>query len=545
MRDAPGAATPPAITRRDRPAPAADARTRHLWVGATIVALMWALLSSGVGRDPITNAAGWPLLRSFFTAAATPDLSAAFLRSTLDAAVVTLAFAVLGTALAVIVGVVGGVLLSATWWNRPSTSAGRAMRRRSRIGWRLTRTTAVVPRGLHEAVWGLFLVNILGRDPMVGVIAIAIPFGAITAKVYADLIDASDRRPYEALRAAGAGRTSSIVYGILPQAFPDLVSYGFYRFECSIRASVILGLIGAGGLGLQLALSFQALQYREMWTLIYALVLLSAAVDAWGSHLRREPSTRTVRASLLVGAGLCLVSFVHLDMDLSRLWSPATRELLADVARAAWPPSLPADGWAGLVRRSVETLRMSFLAIVIATALAILVAFVAARTDGSRSRRACGVSARLLLLVTRAIPPPVWALLLLFVFLPGPLPGALALGVYNFGIVGRLYAEVVENLDDRPGRAMRALGAPSLSIFAFATLPLASPAFTAYSLYRWEVAIRESVVVGVVGAGGLGRLLEQQRAAFDYSAMLATATALVVLSLAVDVISASARRALG
>ncbi|CAN5651323.1 phosphonate ABC transporter, permease protein PhnE [soil metagenome] len=542
MRDAPGATTQD-TDGRDRAAPV-GARTRRLWVAAAIVALVAALFSSGVGREPVTNPAGWPLLRRFFTTALTPDLSGDFLRTTLDAAIVTMSFAVLGTALAVVVGIVGGSLMSDTWWNRPRAARGSPSRFRGQAGWRATRSVAVIPRGLHEAVWGLFLVNILGRDPMVGVIAIAIPFGAITAKVYADLIDTADRRPYESLRAAGVRRTSSILYGILPQTFPDLVSYGFYRFECSIRASVILGLIGAGGLGLQLSLSFQALQYREMWTLIYALVLLSAAVDAWGSHLRRKATVRTVRASLLAGAGLCVASFFHLDMDLPRLWSAQTRSLLADAAAAAWPPSLPADGWVGLLDRSLETLRMSFLAIVLATALAVLVAFVAARSDGSPTRRAFGAAARLVLLVTRAIPPPVWALLLLFVFLPGPLPGALALGVYNFGIVGRLYAEVIENLDDGPGRALRALGSPSLSIFAFATLPLASPAFAAYALYRWEVAIRESVVVGVVGAGGLGRLLEQQRAAFDYSGMLATAAALVVLSLAVDVISTSARRAL-
>ncbi len=138
----------------------------------------------------------------------------------------------------------------------------------------------------------------------------------------------------------------------------------------------------------------------------------------------------------------------------------------------------------------------------------------------------------------------MWALLVLFVMFPGPLPGAVALGIYNFGILGRLMAEVVENLDPAPGAALRALGARPASVFAYATLPLSVARFAAYSLYRWEVAVRETVVVGVVGAGGLGRLLEQQRAAFNYRGMLATVVALIAVSVLVDLVSAAARRSL-
>ena len=103
---------------------------------------------------------------------------------------------------------------------------------------------------------------------------------------------------------------------------------------------------------------------------------------------------------------------------------------------------------------------------------------------------------------------------------------------------------MVENVDPRPGDALRALGSAGAPAFAYAILPASFTRFAAYSLYRWEVAVRETVVVGVVGAGGLGRLLEQQRAAFDFQGMLATVVALIVVSLLVDGISAWARRSL-
>lgn len=147
---------------------------------------------------------------------------------------------------------------------------------------------------------------------------------------------------------------------------------------------------------------------------------------------------------------------------------------------------------------------------------------------------------RSVLLATRAVPPPVWALLVLFVVLPG----ALALAIYTCGVLGRLFAEVVENLDPRPGEALQQLGPTSVTSFAYAVVPAASGQVASHSLYRWEVAVRETVVVGIVGAGGLGRMLEQQRAAFDLPAMAMTVLTLVVLSVLVDALSVGLRHAL-
>ncbi len=516
---------------------------RRAWLALAVAGVAWSLWSAGVGRDELVNPGGWTLLSRFWKAALHPQLSAAFLAVTWKASLTTIAFAVVGTALSVVIGLFAGVLTSETWWRRgrPPRAGGQAG---VRLGWFAGRGLSGLPRGIHEAVWGLFLVNILGRDPMVGILAIAIPFGAITAKVYAELIDESAQGGYDALRSAGVGRVSALAYAVFPRTLPDLVSYAFYRLECSIRSAVILGMIGAGGLGLELNLTFQSLRYREMWTLIYALVAISAVSDQWGAGLRRRAPVRRVRLSLVAGAALVVASFVALRPDLGRLFSRQTRALLSDIAGASWPPASPIDGWTGLLHRSLDTVEMSLLAIAIGGTLAVLAAFVAARGGETLGRRAVAGVARLLLLVTRAIPPPVWALLVLFVLFPGPLPGAVALGIYNFGILGRLMAEVVENVDPAPGAALSALGASPASVFAYATLPLCVARFAAYSLYRWEVAVRETVVVGVVGAGGLGRLLEQQRAAFNYRGMLATVIALVAVSIVVDLISAAARRSL-
>jgi phosphonate transport system permease protein len=513
----------------------------RVWWMLLAAGLAWSLWDAGVGRVAVLNPGGWELQRRFWTAAARPELSSSFLTTIGRDALTTLAFAVLGTALSVLIGLAGAVTISETWWRaRRTGTAGRDRR----AGWLVARGVWSVPRGIHEAVWGLYLVNVLGRDPLVGVLAIAIPFGAITAKVYAELLDEAAGDAYHALRAIGAGRVTALAYGALPIALPDLVSYAFYRLECSIRSAVILGMIGAGGIGFRLSLSFQALAYREMWTAIYALVAISAIADRWGSWLRRRAGSRDVRRSLAVGAVLVFASAARLRPDLGRLFSERTRSLLVDLVERSWLPSAPRDGWTGLLARAVDTFQMSLLAITIAAAVSLSLAFIAARGGRTPVGRGLSFVARLVLLFTRAVPPPVWALLVLFVMYPGPLPGAVALGIYNAGILGRLCAEVVENLDERPARALQALGAPAVAAFAYATVPQAAPRFAAYSLYRWEVALRETVIVGVVGAGGLGRLLEQQRAAFDYSGMLATVLALLALSVVVDAISTAVRRSL-
>jgi phosphonate transport system permease protein len=165
---------------------------------------------------------------------------------------------------------------------------------------------------------------------------------------------------------------------------------------------------------------------------------------------------------------------------------------------------------------------------------------------GGGWRRAWGwllfVATRGGLLVARAISEPIWALIFLFVLFPGILPGALGLGLYNLGILGRLIAEVTENLDVRPLRALQAQGATRAQIFLYGVLPATLSRNLAYILYRWEVCTRATVVVGLVGAGGLGRLLTEQLGSFDYRSVTTTLMVFIVLTLLVDLLSAALRR---
>ncbi len=492
------------------------------------------------------NEGGRSQVCNFLAGALSPETSGSFLELTVREAGVTLAYAVLGTALAVAIGLIGGVALSSRCWEG---SDGR----RAGPAWRIVRAAGVLPRSIHEVVWGLLLLNVLGLDPLVAVLAIGIPFGAITSLVFADVVDETAPGTFRALRASGAGRVAALAYSIGPDARDDLASYAFYRFECSIRSAAILGIVGAGGLGFQLTLSFTSLRYGEVWTLLYALILLSGAVDAWSGWVRRRSPTsisadgqrirhRRGRGAAtgtlaLLAAGVPL-AWWHVGLDPTTLGSTRTREQISTIVPALWPPSLR-DGWATIVDQTADTLALSVLAMAIAFVVGLGLALVASGAIGPTGSlgRTARSTTRLALLVSRAIPAPVWAIVVLFVVFPGPWPGAIALAIYNIGVVGRLFAEVVENADDAVASALVAQGARRSQALAYATVPDVWARIVSLGLYRWEVAIRETVVVGVVGAGGLGRALDDELSAFAWSKVAGIIAALAIVTLAVDVAS--------
>jgi phosphonate transport system permease protein len=556
--------------------------TRPPWLHQRLVcsllalaAIALSLVSIGL-QQAIFNFNGLRQLWQFLAASVHPDLTPAFLQIVLKATLTTLAYAVCGTGFSLLIGAVGGVLASEVWWLAvfPHQKFHRSI-------WSGIRVILAVPRAIHELIWGLFFVNIFGLDPLVAILAIAIPYGSIVAKVFSEILDETPRQPLFALLNSGVSPFTAFIYSLIPQSFLNLISYSFYRFECSIRSAAVLGIIGAGGLGYEILLSLQSLRYQQLWMLFFALFLLNGAVD-WGSallrqrlgsptrldlNLRKRSAVRFVqpqqssRDPLLLWAALGILalipfSFWHVKADFSKLWSPRTTALLTEIGQTSW--SLQFNQVPQLGPLLLQTLAMSILAIAIAGVGGMLLAFPAARNfflPGGLFRTNAGalervwawmglLLTRVALLMARAIPAPIWALMALFILFPGTLPGAIALGVHNMGILGRLMAEVIEDLDQRPLIALKSQGVAAPLLFLYGVLPLIFTRFIAYILYRWEVCMRETVIVGLVGAGGLGRLLTEQLTSFDYQSVLVTLGCFVILTFGVDWISSTARRAL-
>lgn len=535
--------------------------------------VIFALAIGSIDQREIFNWNGWPQFWQFLQAAAQPNFSPNILQITLDATIVTLAYAVCGTFCALLLGTVFGLFSSQVWWSAWLGDRGRWI-------YQPVRLLLAIPRAIHELLWGLLLVNIWGLDPISAIVAIAIPFGAITAKVFSEILDDTPRQPLQALLSSGVPPFMALVYGLLPQAFLNLFSYGFYRFECSLRSAAVLGVIGAGGLGYQIMVSLQSLKYNELWTFFYALMLLNGGVDWASAKLRyqfgcvsrfdlnaRKPSqlpvgtnnARSNPASLLwfwLGVFAALAgSLIYLQPGFEKIASARSQRLAGEFFASLWPWDMTQVTQLG--EPMLMTVAMSIIAIVIAALCGLLLAFPAASNrfqpggllDSAGTQRRwrplISVSfARLLLLFSRAIPAPIWALVVLYVMFPGILPGAIALGIHNLGILGRLMAEVIENLDQRPLTALKTTGASNTGIFLYGILPMTMPRFLAYSLYRWEVCMRETVIVGLVGAGGLGRILTEQLTSFDYAALMVTLSGFLMLTFGVDWVSGRLRRSL-
>lgn len=549
---------------------------RVVWLLAALGAIGLSLLQVGLFQQDIFNPNGWPQLWRFVVALFHADLSPEMVLLTWNATLKTLAYAVCGTSLSLVLGSVGGVLCSEIWWATVFLDRGRG---RAGSFWLGARVLLAIPRAIHELLWGLLFLNLWGLDPLTAVLAIALPFGATTAKVFSELLDDTPRQPLLVLLNSGVTPIAAFAYGLFPLAFLNLLSYGFYRFECSIRSAAVLGIIGAGGLGYEILLSLQSLRYEQLWTLFFALFVLNGSVDfvsAWlrrqlgcatrlDLNLRSKPGIKAAGqggngAGGVLGAwvgvlGLVGVCFWVVGADFSKLGSPIVGARLAGMLQSFWPPDLRQSGELGGL--AGQTVAMSVLAIVLAAGGGALLSFPAAHTlflpGGlfNRHRRDRGIWAwtmlllvRSILLLCRAVPAPIWALVALFVLFPGILPGAIGLGLHNLGILGRLKAEVVENLDQRPLEALKAQGAPSVLVFLYGILPLTLPRFTAYALYRWEVCMRETVIVGLVGAGGLGYVLTEQLSSFDYRSLGVTLVAFLALTFAIDWISALCRRSL-
>lgn len=231
---------------------------------------------------------------------------------------------------------------------------------------------------------------------------------------------------------------------------------------------------------------------------------------------------------------LVVASFWSLDLQWAQFFSVEAARSMARFGGEFFPPDVQPAFVQQVLAATWETLAMSALGTLLAAVFGLLLALPASRLhagDPAWTR----TPTRLLLNALRAVPELVWAGLLLIAAGLGPFAGTLALAVHTTGVLGRLFAEALENVPAGPGAALRTQGARSAQVFLYATLPQVLPQLTSYTLYRWENNIRAAAVLGVVGAGGLGQLLYFHMGLFH---MGKTATILIAMLLLVGLVDA-------
>ena len=242
-------------------------------------------------------------------------------------------------------------------------------------------------------------------------------------------------------------------------------------------------------------------------------------------------------------AVLVVASFASLDLQWAQFLGPGAAASMLRFAAEFFPPDVSRAFVAKVAQASAETLAMSLLGTVLAAIGGLVLALPASRLfigDRAPGRR----PTRLLLNALRAVPELVWAALLLISAGLGPFAGTLALALHTTGVLGRLFAEAIENADPGPGFALRAQGVGRLRVLLYATLPQLLPQLLSYTLYRWENNIRAAAVLGVVGAGGLGALLSFHMGLFHMQKTCTVLIAMLLLVALVDAVSYGARRVL-
>ncbi|SDK86664.1 phosphonate transport system permease protein [Pseudomonas delhiensis] len=251
------------------------------------------------------------------------------------------------------------------------------------------------------------------------------------------------------------------------------------------------------------------------------------------------------RAGLLRSLGWSLAilvavaaSFVYLQIDSDGLLSGEGLRQMLGYARDFFPPDLSATHLRAVGRGALETLAMSALGTLLAALLGMLFALPAAGRFGAAAQSL----ARFVLNALRAVPELVWGALMVLAAGLGPNAGTLALALHTGGVLGRLFAEALENTPAEPAEALSLGGSGRVAAFAYGTLPAVWPQLVAYILYRWENNIRMASVLGFVGAGGLGQMLYFSLSLFQQAQAATVILAMLVLVLGVDSLSAWARQ---
>jgi len=244
--------------------------TKALLWGSGAAAVLW-FTATQIGLNPAALVRGVPFMLDFFGRMFPPDLAhLALLR---DATVETVQIAVWGTVIAILLSI-------------PLALLGARNTTPHIVVFHLIRLLLNALRSINELVFALIFVAAVGLGPFAGVLAIALHATGMLAKFCAEEVEGVDRGPVEAMQATGAGRLQVILFGVVPQVVPAFVSYAVYRFDVSIRAATILGLVGAGGLGFSLIKTMKLFQYHQTATCILVIFVLVFISDWLCARIR-------------------------------------------------------------------------------------------------------------------------------------------------------------------------------------------------------------------------------------------------------------------
>ncbi len=456
------------------------------------------------GHDP------WDALARMARGFLAPDFAA--VENMGRALLLTVMFAVAGVA----AGGVAGLILSPFYSNR------------------LVRGFCISLRSVHELFWALMLMQALGIGALTGVLAIALPYTGIFAKVFAEYLEEADQRPSKVL-GRGVDALSLYLYARAPLALPQMKTYALYRLECGLRSSAVLGFIGLPTLGFQLDTFFRQGHYGAASAIMVLYVALIASIRLW-MRWRLVPLW-------VAGAVAVLASVKSPPMGEGALWRFLSQDIVPQPLRDGWNAG---EGWRWLEPLVTSEILPGIVATLVCAQIALVATGVVAfATFGLIVPRVTGRAGRLaghlFLVVLRSFPEYMLAYLFLQVFGPSMLPAVLALSLHNGAIIAHLLGRQGETVV----AGLRRDAPHGLTLWGYELAPRLFGQFLALCLYRWEIILRETAVVGLLGIATLGFFVDSAVGELRLDRALVLLAVAALLTAVVDMLSRGLRSRLG
>lgn len=455
----------------------------------------------------------------------------------------------------------------------------------------IARGIIVFTRAVPDLVFALIFVRALSIGPLPGILALAFHSIGMIGKLLADAIEQTDKQPREAVSSVGAGSLQTIVTTIVPQIMPAFISIALFRLDINLRSSTVLGLVGAGGVGLLLKETLGQLAYSEalgVVTVIFVFILLMEILAAgvrgtllqgesgdlpgakrWTLRGRRktasvatlDPQTSpsqpvavprphnpkvlppwTKKRLISTGygylfVGLVIAGFIAVDINLIRFFT-SFGDIFTFTLRM-FPPDFVTAG-PQIFSGMVETLAIAAVSTVLGSLLSIPLGFLAAVNVSVN--RAVYSFTRVLLVIIRGIPELILAIIFVAAMGLGPVAGIFALSLGTAGFLAKLIADSVEEIDPAPREAITATGATRFQELFTSVLPQVMPALIGQLLYTFDINIRSSAILGIVGGGGIGFLLFNSMKVLAFDTTAAIIIAIFVVVYAIELLAGYVRK---
>ncbi len=481
----------------------------------------------------------------------------------LELTVLTLGLVLTGTLLAAVLSVPVAYLAAA------NTTPGRGFQAAGRF-------ITVFTRAIPDVVFAMVFILVFSLGALPGILAIGLHSIGMISKLFADAIEQIDEGPRLAIRAAGGSKTQEFVGGVLPQVLPSWIATVLHRNDINLRGSVILGYVGVVGLGQDMSHAFKSLNYSlgmgiaiVMFILCVAMELVSGAIrkvllghtSAAGRTSKRAAARRAARAAtpltansarpwtparirnLIWGWGAVAVAAAGVWvcdikwMDLIEVWPK-----LPAIMVQFWPPNFGSYDFATMASAMGKTLAIALAAVILSLVFSLLLGSFAARNVAPTN--AVRTGSRLALVIIRGVPEVILAIMLIVVTGLGSQAGIIALAFGGVGLLGKLIADSLEEVQTGPQKALTATGATRLQTYTASTLPQGARAIIGHSFYLLDTNIRAATILGIVGGGGIGYYLLNAGQGSNYQLVTSIVLMILVTVLAVEGLAMWVRKVL-